>query len=199
MQFSFRLLLPLNGKSSNHQPHGCLLNRLFRRRSKKKSKLPVTGLCVGNSPGPVNSPHQRASYAENVSIWWRHHVFHTHQIRGGGGLRLSDCFLCYCIGLDDIFQKNIGRHAAHNIVWWPNHKHWLIIYTSDLMMIRYSRPHILAVIACKMGLLKTHSLVYRKEDVCENWRNHRHARHNIFGSKYMYLYINGKNCIWPIF
>ena len=43
---------------SNHQPHGCLLNRLFRPRSKKTSKLRVTGLCVGNSPGPVNSPHK---------------------------------------------------------------------------------------------------------------------------------------------
>ena len=43
---------------SNHQPHGCLLNRLFRHRSKKTSKLRVTGLCVGNSPGPVNSPHK---------------------------------------------------------------------------------------------------------------------------------------------
>ena len=43
---------------SNHQPHGCLLNRLFRPRSKKISKLRVTGLCVGNSPGPVNSPHK---------------------------------------------------------------------------------------------------------------------------------------------
>ena len=42
----------------NHQPHGCLLNRLFRRRSKKTSKLGVTGLCVGNSPRPVNSPHK---------------------------------------------------------------------------------------------------------------------------------------------
>ena len=30
---------------SNHQPHGCLLNRLFRRKSKKTSKLRVTGLC----------------------------------------------------------------------------------------------------------------------------------------------------------
>ena len=30
----------------------------FRRRSKKTSKLRVTGLCVGNSPGPVNSPHK---------------------------------------------------------------------------------------------------------------------------------------------
>ena len=43
---------------SNHQPHGCLLNRLFRRRSKKTSKLRVTGLCEGNSPGPVNSPYK---------------------------------------------------------------------------------------------------------------------------------------------
>ena len=42
----------------NHQPHDCLLNGLFRRRSKKISKLRVTGLCVGNSPGPVNSPHK---------------------------------------------------------------------------------------------------------------------------------------------
>ena len=43
---------------SNHQPRGCLLNRLFGRRSKKTSKLRVTGLCAGNSPGPVNSPHK---------------------------------------------------------------------------------------------------------------------------------------------
>ena len=55
---------------SNHQPHDCLLNRLFRRRSKKTPKLRVTGLCAGNSPGTA----QMASNVENVSIWWRHHV-----------------------------------------------------------------------------------------------------------------------------
>ena len=43
---------------SNHQPRGCLLNCLFRRRSKKTSELRVTGLCVVNSPGPVNSPQK---------------------------------------------------------------------------------------------------------------------------------------------
>ena len=59
---------------SNHQPHGCLLNRLFRRESKKTSKLRVTGLCAGNSPGTGEFPAQMASYAENVSIWWRHHA-----------------------------------------------------------------------------------------------------------------------------
>ena len=58
---------------SNHQPHDCLLNRLSSRRSKKTSKLRVTGLCVGNSPGTGEFPAQMASYAENVSIWWRHH------------------------------------------------------------------------------------------------------------------------------
>ena len=58
---------------SNHQPHDCLLNRLFRRRSKKASKLRVTGLCAGNSPGTGEFPAQMASNAENVSIWWRHH------------------------------------------------------------------------------------------------------------------------------
>ena len=49
-------------------------NRLFRRRSKKTSKLHVTGRCAGNSPGTGEFPSQRASNAENVSILWRHHV-----------------------------------------------------------------------------------------------------------------------------
>ena len=58
---------------SNHQRPDCLLNRLFRRRLKKISKLRVTGLCVGNSPVTGEFPTQRASNTENVSIWWRHH------------------------------------------------------------------------------------------------------------------------------
>ena len=58
---------------SNHQPHDCLLNGLFGRKSKKTWKLCVTGLCAGNSPGTGEFPAQMASNAENVSIWWRHH------------------------------------------------------------------------------------------------------------------------------
>ena len=58
---------------SYHQPHDCLRNRLFVQGSKKKSKLRVTGLCVGNSPETGEFPAQMASNAENVSIWWRHH------------------------------------------------------------------------------------------------------------------------------
>ena len=56
------------------QTHQCLPNRLFGRRSKKTSKLRVTGLCVRNSPRTGEFPAQMASNAGNVSIWWRHHV-----------------------------------------------------------------------------------------------------------------------------
>ena len=75
---------------SNHQPHGCILNRLFRRRSKKTSKLRVTGLCVGNSPGPVNFPHKgpvarkmfpfddviMARFIRDVDYMWYHAMVH---------------------------------------------------------------------------------------------------------------------------
>ena len=64
-----------NGRDgvSNHQPRDCLLSRLFRHRSKKTSKIHVTGLFEGNSAVTGEFPALRASNAENVSIWWRHH------------------------------------------------------------------------------------------------------------------------------
>ena len=70
------LLWRHNGRDgiSNHQPHDCLLNDLSMRRSKKTSELRVTGLCAVNSPGTGEFPAQMASNAENVSMWWRHHV-----------------------------------------------------------------------------------------------------------------------------
>ena len=44
---------------SNRRPLDCLHDRLFRRRSKKTSKIRVTGLCVrGIHRWPVNSPHK---------------------------------------------------------------------------------------------------------------------------------------------
>ena len=62
----------------NHRYLDCLFNRLFRRRSKKTSKLLVTGLCEGNPHANSGFPSQRASNAENVSIWWRHHEFDSN-------------------------------------------------------------------------------------------------------------------------
>ena len=33
----------------------------------------MTGLCGGNSPGPVNSPH-KGPVTRNVTIWWGYHA-----------------------------------------------------------------------------------------------------------------------------
>ena len=43
-------------------------NTVFGCTSKKTSKLRVTGLCAGNSPGTGEFPAQMASNAENVAI-----------------------------------------------------------------------------------------------------------------------------------
>ena len=113
-----------NGRDSvsNHQPHDCLLNRLFRRRSKKTSKLRVTGLCAGNSPGTGEFPAQMACYAENVSIWWRHHAMrppvpldilhwsaqHTDQTRhmgtGWPQHKRNYGFLCFALSISSPTQ-----------------------------------------------------------------------------------------------
>ena len=53
---------------SNHQRLDYLLNRLSRRRSKRTSKLRVTGLCEWNSPMTGGFLSQRASNAENFSF-----------------------------------------------------------------------------------------------------------------------------------
>ena len=71
--FHISVTLPLQGCHnerygvSNHQPHGCLFNHLFRHR--------WNGLCEGNSLVTGEFPAQKASNAENVSIWWRHHAW----------------------------------------------------------------------------------------------------------------------------
>ena len=79
---------------SNHQPYDCLLGRLFRHRSKKTSKLRLTGLCEGDSPVTDEFPAQRASNVENISIWWRHHEFWLDSKQW--------CFLC---------PHDIGSHS----------------------------------------------------------------------------------------
>ena len=77
---------------SNHQPHHCLLIRLFGRRSKKTSKFRVTGLCVGNSPGIGDFPAQMASNAENV--WWRHHDYSSKPYGGQGCVAVAVLVPC---------------------------------------------------------------------------------------------------------
>ena len=62
---------------SNHWRLHCLLICWCMSKSKKTSKLCVTGLCGGNSPVTGEFPAPKASNAENVSIWWRRHEYDT--------------------------------------------------------------------------------------------------------------------------
>ena len=113
---------------SNHQPHDCLLNHLFRLRSKKTSKFRVTGLCAGNSPVTGEFPTQRASNAENVSIWWRHHV-----VRSNGPYVdwVNRHWFKHIIGVHHHLQNDKKRELGHynhcdfktnTPNWWPGNK-----------------------------------------------------------------------------
>ena len=64
---------------SNHQNLDCLFSRLFRRTSKKTSKLRGTGLCEGNPPVTGGFPSQRANDAEFFFMRWRHHDIALHR------------------------------------------------------------------------------------------------------------------------
>ena len=75
---------------------------------KENTKLRVTGRCAVNSPVTGEFPAQRASNAENVSIWWRH--------------RVGECYalfvifsLCYSHIPKYILQKHIrsDHHLVH--------------------------------------------------------------------------------------
>ena len=58
---------------SNHQPHDCLLIFLFKAQIKENTKAPCHCLLWGEFTGDRWIPPQKASNAEDVSIWWRHH------------------------------------------------------------------------------------------------------------------------------
>ena len=107
---------------SNHQPHACLHNYIFRRRSKKTSKRRVTGLCAGNSPGTGEFPAQMASNAENISIWWRHHG--DRQICASH----SEKAIRRRSGLMTICQWQPKFDTAY----FMGHQSWRVIYFSSL-------------------------------------------------------------------
>ena len=79
---------------SNHWCLDCLLNHLFRCRSKKSLKFCVTGLCEGNPMVTGGFPSQRVSNAENVSIWWCHHGLHCSDVRWASWCLVSTSTLC---------------------------------------------------------------------------------------------------------
>ena len=103
--------------ASNHRRLDCLLSVLFTRRSKKTSKLHVTGLCGGNSPVTGEFPAQRASNAKNVSIWWRHHIFSSRA---------------------SVWRKRTTRGARGGVSQWRmGHRVWWLV---GILIARFMGP-----------------------------------------------------------
>ena len=148
---------------SNHQPHGCLLNRLFRRRSKKTSKLRVTDLCAGNSPGTGEFPAQRARNAEIFSIWWLHYhqfnwqrpemqhfdIFFTVSLQSGTAQFVwryhHRIILLFQMGwIKQNFSTTCRqiRLTLPNLRWWLYHNHIRLeyqhFYLDILLMFHYA-------------------------------------------------------------
>ena len=118
---------------SNHQCLDCLLNCLFRPRSKKTSKLCFTGLCEGNSPVTNEFPSQRASNVENIPIWWCHHGYGQYgPVANHKNTReKSQCgFLDECYFLIDIM------YWRHQVITWTN---------VDLSSVRSSGNHLMVM------------------------------------------------------
>ena len=88
---------------SNHQPHHSLLNHLFRCRSKKTSKLRVTGLCAGNSTVSGEFSAQMVSNAEKC----------IHSI----SLSCGDDYLSHQTGTKPNLVAKIL--ATKYQLWWP--------------------------------------------------------------------------------
>ena len=106
--FMHHNILPLlwrhNGRDgvSNHQPNVCLVNRSVRHRSKKPSKLRVTGLCAGNSPVTA------ASHAE---------IFPFDDVI----MRISNVWsgINWC-GEKIAFETRQNTDANYNVFWCSN-------------------------------------------------------------------------------
>ena len=93
----FSLLWLHNGSDvSNHKPHDCLLNRLFRRRSKKNQSSASLAFVRGIHRSPVNSPHEGPVMWKMLSF---DDVIMDANFSGTSSLR-SNCH-CTFFGCDD--------------------------------------------------------------------------------------------------
>ena len=116
---------------SNNRCFGGLLNRLFRRRSKKTSKLRVTGLCAGIHRWPVNYP-QKGPVARKMlpfdDVIDGVMDYFTGNRPGASKVTLVDVeqidlyqttakqnktrTLCMFLGMYYTFQKYVGYHTS---------------------------------------------------------------------------------------
>ena len=123
---------------SNHQLHDCLLSRLFRRISKKTSKLRVTGLCAGSSPVTGEFPAQMTSYAGNVTIRWRHHSI-CHPKRKTritqSMVPLWNAIECHCKYRRVIFAAIVYENLCHTLASTSSIIYFSLVLNDHLVLL----------------------------------------------------------------
>ena len=156
---------------SNHQPHGCLLNRFFGRRSKKTSKFRVTGLCVGNSPGPdiwrymlqILSPHQQnvVSFALHIKMlprginlrmifkWLPILIWFVKCLKDGKVHLVPVGFVCYVV-----LSSNTSMGWCKKDVTPGAHRHapcgHLAQWGRMTHLRQYTKPPLVQIMACHL-------------------------------------------------
>ena len=134
------------------------LNRLFGRRSKKTSKLRVTCLCVGDSPVTGGFPAQMASNAENVSIWWSHHV------------ALWTCLIDSHCAQSTIyaFMVTVGL-CSELLVWWQKHSGHIKKRVRGIALKAWLSSSMIIVVYHTMLLSKQMFIFIRNFAQTEKW------------------------------
>ena len=103
---------------SNQQPHDCLLIRLLTAQIKVNIKAPRHWPLWGEFTGEY--PEQRASNAENVSVWWRNH----------------DVITIFDVQSDEI-QNTHATAFWSKWIWWRDTTVW---HLTILGVLYWKRP-----------------------------------------------------------
>ena len=110
---------------SNHQPHDCLLNRLFKAQIKENINASRHWPLCGEFTGTGEFPAQKASNVENISIWWRHHGIFWELAN-----QLTGCLCWLLFKLEQMLCKSYHViNAACGTIYW------LCVYRVRLLYI----------------------------------------------------------------
>ena len=116
---------------SNHQPHHCLLNRLLGRRSKKTSKLRVTGLCVGKMI-PFDDVIMYIFRNQYISIFdsyssWVAHLLSSFSLFPPSTHHANQrqvslwCLLGHCVMWPNYLSNKADQGLSHEVLWSSLH------------------------------------------------------------------------------
>ena len=165
-----------------------LLNRLFRRRPKKTSKLRVIGLCVcvwggggGSSSDQWDSPHKGSVKRKNVSTWWRHHDNLKHKSSWSTLVHVMVC----CLTAASHYLNQCWR-----IVNWTHRNHFSEIVIKMIIIIFYQRNARMFSAKCRSFFRLQYAFT---ECQCHRWCYRSCRRHLIITITIIIIITNNNN------